>query len=51
MFLEEARGKHGHQINDLARDLRNQIWKSGDFREGLRAFWEKREPRWPSIRQ
>jgi enoyl-CoA hydratase/carnithine racemase len=51
MFVQESRGKHGRMVNDLARDLRNQIWNGDDFREGLKAFWERREPRWPSIRQ
>jgi enoyl-CoA hydratase/carnithine racemase len=51
MFTKEVRGKDQRQANDLARDLRTQIWKSGDFREGLAAFHEKRDPRWPSIRQ
>jgi enoyl-CoA hydratase/carnithine racemase len=51
MFTEESRGKHGKAVNDLARDLRSQVWKSADFREGLKAYWEKREARWPSIRQ
>jgi enoyl-CoA hydratase/carnithine racemase len=51
MFVEEVRGKDGRAASGLARDLRNQIWKSEDFREGLHAFWDKREPKWPSIRQ
>lgn len=51
MFVQELRGKDSRQANDLARDLRTQIWKSADFREGLAAFRDKREPRWPSVRQ
>jgi enoyl-CoA hydratase/carnithine racemase len=50
MFAREVRGRDARQTVELARDVRNQAWKSADFQEGLRAYKEKREPQWPSIR-
>ena len=39
----ERAGKAGHQT-------RNRLMESEDFQEGCRAFLEKRQPSWPSLR-
>jgi enoyl-CoA hydratase/carnithine racemase len=39
------------QAGALAQQMRNHVFSGDDFREGLRAFREKRAPQWPSIRQ
>jgi enoyl-CoA hydratase/carnithine racemase len=33
----------------IAREVRNQVFAGEDFQEGIRAFREKRRPRWPSV--
>jgi len=33
----------------MARRMRDQVFAGADFQEGLRAFREKRPPRWPSL--
>jgi enoyl-CoA hydratase/carnithine racemase len=48
-FLREARGKSGEEAGALARQRRNEIFRGADFEEGIRAFQEKRPPRWPSL--
>lgn len=47
-----------HQIHDsdwdhagrVGRETRNRLLSNEDFKEGSRAFLEKREPSWPSLR-
>ena len=48
-FLREARGKSPAEAGALARQMRNEIFRGADFEEGIRAFQEKRSPRWPSL--
>jgi enoyl-CoA hydratase/carnithine racemase len=48
-FVREARGRSWQQAGEIARRVRNQIFESADFREGLDAFREKRNPKWPSL--
>jgi len=48
-FVREARGKGWEEAGALARQMRNEVFKSADFEEGIRAFQEKRHPRWPSL--
>ena len=47
-FVRDARGKSWEEAGDLARRMRNEVFRSADFQEGIRAFQERRPPRWPS---
>ncbi|MGA2136980.1 MAG: enoyl-CoA hydratase-related protein [Bryobacteraceae bacterium] len=47
-FVRDARGKSWEEAGDLARQRRTEVFHSADFQEGIRAFQEKRRPRWPS---
>jgi len=46
-FVRDARGRSWEEAGELARQMRNQVFRSADFQEGIRAFQEKRPPRWP----
>jgi enoyl-CoA hydratase/carnithine racemase len=48
-FVQETRGADWPTAGLSARRFRNEVFQSPDFQEGLRAFHEKRPPRWPSI--
>ncbi len=48
-FVQEVRGKDWEMAGLIARRVREEIFHSGDFREGVRAFREKRKPNWPSL--
>ena len=48
-FVQETRGADSHTGGEIARRIRNQVFRSADFQEGLRAFREKRRPKWPSL--
>jgi enoyl-CoA hydratase/carnithine racemase len=45
-FVRDARGRSWEEAGDLARRMRNEVFRSADFQEGIRAFQEKRPPRW-----
>jgi enoyl-CoA hydratase/carnithine racemase len=48
-FVQEVRGQDSEASGRIARRIRNQVFAGADFQEGLRAFREKRQPRWPSL--
>ncbi|HEX8985485.1 MAG TPA: enoyl-CoA hydratase/isomerase family protein [Bryobacteraceae bacterium] len=48
-FVGEVRGMDWAAAGAIARRVRNEAFESRDFQEGLRAFREKRPPRWPSL--
>jgi enoyl-CoA hydratase/carnithine racemase len=48
-FVQEVRNKDWETAGMIARRIRDELFQSGDFQEGLRAFREKRQPKWPSI--
>ncbi len=50
-FVEESRGKDLVLAAQIARRVREELFTTPDFREGIRAFLEKRKPNWPSLGQ
>ncbi len=48
-FVRHARGRDWETAGQVAGRMRNEVFASEDFQEGLRAFREKRPPRWPSL--
>ena len=50
-FTREVRGQDWETAGRIARHTRDEVFASSDFQEGLRAFVEKRTPRWPSVQE
>jgi enoyl-CoA hydratase/carnithine racemase len=48
-FVQEMRGLTWKDAGEVARRVRNEVFESADFREGVRAFHEKRVAKWPSL--
>ena len=48
-FVQRVKGLGWQEAGAIARDVRNQVFAGDDFREGIRAFREKRPPHWPSL--
>jgi enoyl-CoA hydratase/carnithine racemase len=48
-FVQETRGADWRTAGTIGQRARNEVFQSPDFQEGIRAFREKREPKWPSI--
>jgi enoyl-CoA hydratase/carnithine racemase len=50
-FVQEVRGQGWEVSGRIAKQMRDRVLAGADFKEGLRAFLEKRPPQWPSLRQ
>ena len=48
-FVHETKGKDGETAGQIARRFRDELLSGRDFQEGVRAFLERRRPKWPSI--
>ncbi|HLJ16072.1 MAG TPA: enoyl-CoA hydratase-related protein [Bryobacteraceae bacterium] len=48
-FVNETRGLRWDEAGRLALQMREELFRSPDFHEGLMAFREKRKPEWPSV--
>ena len=48
-FVHQVRGEDRETSGRMARQVRDRVFAGEDFKEGLRAFREKRPPRWPSL--
>ena len=47
-FVHESRGLDWQAAGVIGQRARNEVFQSPDFQEGVRAFREKRPPKWPS---
>jgi enoyl-CoA hydratase/carnithine racemase len=48
-FVQQVRDRSWTDSGEIARRIRGEVFESGDFREGIQAFREKRKPNWPSL--
>jgi enoyl-CoA hydratase/carnithine racemase len=48
-YVRASRDKTWDEAGELARHLRTRVFNSDDFKEGVKAFHEKRQPSWPSL--
>ena len=48
-YSQGSRGKSWKEAGELAAGMRPALMASEDFKEGIAAFKQKREPRWPSM--
>jgi len=48
-YVKRSRGVNDVEAGKLASELRTRVMAGADFKEGVAAFKERREPRWPSM--
>jgi enoyl-CoA hydratase/carnithine racemase len=48
-FVQQVKGLDPKHAGEIAQRYRNQVFAGADFKEGIRAFREKRPARWPSL--
>lgn len=48
-YLRDSAGKPWKESGEIGKALRAKLMESADFKEGILAFKQKREPRWPRI--
>ena len=49
-YVHQIRGRDWVHVGGIGRELRDQLMANEDFKEGTRAFLEKRQPSWPSLK-
>jgi len=48
-FVHETRDQDWKSAREIAHRYREETFETPDFQEGIRAFHEKRAPKWPSL--
>jgi enoyl-CoA hydratase/carnithine racemase len=48
-YVHQIRGRDWEHAGKVARHTRDRLLSNDDFKEGARAFLEKRRPSWPSL--
>lgn len=48
-YVHKIRGREWDHAGKLGRAMRERLLANPDYAEGVRAFTEKRKPRWPSL--
>lgn len=49
-YVHQIRGLSQKEAVELADTMRRRLFRSRDFSEGVSAFFEKRDPDWPSLK-
>ena len=48
-YVHQIRGRDWEHAGRVGRLIRDHLLSNDDFKEGARAFLEKRQPSWPSL--